>query len=115
MNLLKPCAPILILSCLLTGCSKKQAGSSSSASASSDKSGSNGASTQDQPDSSAKGGAQANDIVKIAAQDQARAGIQTAYVLVQRTPRTLSVAGQVAMDEQHTSHLGTIAGHCMTG
>lgn len=30
-------------------------------------------------------------------------------MLVQRTPRTLSVAGQVALDEQHTSHLGTIA------
>ena len=62
-----------------------------------------------QPDKSAKGGAQANDVVRIPLQDQQRAGIQTAYVLVQRTPRTLSVAGQVMMDEQHTSHLGTIA------
>lgn len=42
-------------------------------------------------------------------QDQQRAGIQTAFVLVQRMPRTLSVAGQVVLDEQHTSHLGTIA------
>ena len=64
---------------------------------------------QDQPDKSSKGGAQANDIVKIPQQDQQRAGIQTAFVLVQRMPRTLSVAGQVVLDEQHTSHLGTVA------
>ncbi len=97
------------------GCSRKQDGdaspdkSSPGKSTSSDQSGSSASQTQDQPDKSAKGGAQANDIVKIPAEDQQRAGIQTAYVLVQRTPRALSVAGQVAMDEQHTSHLGAIA------
>ena len=101
--------PILMVACLLIGCSKKQAESGSSGSSSSDKSSASASNTQDQPDKSAKGGPQANDMVKIAAQDQQRAGIQTAFVLVQRTPRTLTVAGQVAMDEQHTSHLGTIA------
>ena len=109
MSRRKACVPSLMLMCLLSGCSKKHADSGSSGSSSSDKSGSAGSSTQDGPDKSAKGGAEANDIVKIPTQDQARVGIQTAYVLVQRTPRTLSVAGQVAMDEQHTSHLGTIA------
>ena len=100
---------LLLLPGLLAGCSKKQGDSASPGKSSSDKSGSSASSTQDQPDKSAKGGAQANDIVKIPAEDQQRAGIQLAYVLVQRTPRTLSVAGQVALDEQHTSHLGTIA------
>ena len=109
MNRLKSSVSLLMLACLLNGCSKKQADPGSSGSSSSDRSGSSASSTQDQPDKSAKGGAQANDIVKIPLQDQQRAGIQTAFVLVQRTPRTLSVAGQVALDEQHTSHLGTIA------
>ena len=109
MNRLRSSVPLLMLACLLNGCSKKQADPGSSGSSSSDKSGSSSSSTQDQPDKSAKGGAQANDIVKIPLPDQQRAGIQTAFVLVQRTPRTLSVAGQVALDEQHTSHLGTIA------
>ncbi len=109
MNRLRSSLHLLFLACLLTGCSKKQSNTGSSGSSSSDKSTSSASSTQDQPDKSAKGGAQANDTVKIPASDQQRAGIQTAYVLVQRTPRTLSVAGQVAMDEQHTSHLGTIA------
>ena len=109
MNRPKSSVSVLMLVFLLNGCSGKQADSGSSKSSSSDKSGSLASSTQDQPDRSATGGAQANDRVKIPAQDQQRAGIQVAYVLVQRTPRTLSVAGQVAMDEQHTSHLGTIA------
>jgi cobalt-zinc-cadmium efflux system membrane fusion protein len=109
LNRLTFCLPILFWACLLNGCSKKQSDGGSSGSSSSGKSGSSASSAQDQPDKSAKGGAQANDSVKIPAQDQQRAGIQTAYVLVQRTPRALSVAGQVAMDEQHTSHLGTIA------
>ena len=108
MNVLKYSLPLLILSGFLNGCSR-QGSNGSAGSSSSDKSGSAGSTAQDQQDRSAKGGAQANDTVKIPLQDQGRAGIQTAYVLVQHTPRTLSVAGQVAMDEQHTSHLGTIA------
>ncbi len=109
MNRLNFSAPLLMLVCLLNGCSKKQADAGSSGTSSSDKSGSSASGTQDKPDKSAKGGAQANDIVKIPLQDQQHAGIETAFVLVQRTPRALSVAGQVALDEQHTSHLGTIA------
>ena len=107
MNCLKSSLPLVMLTCLVTGCSKKQADAGGSGS--SDKSSSSAASTQDQPDKSAKGGAQANDIVRIPTEDQQRAGIQTAFVLVQRMPRMLSVAGQVAWDEQHTSHLGTVA------
>ena len=109
MNRLNFSLPLLIVIVLLNGCSKKRADDGSSASSSANNSGSSAASTQDHADKSAKGGAQANDVVKIPLQDQQRAGIQTAYVLVQRAPQTLSVAGQVAMDEQHTSHLGTIA------
>lgn len=103
MNRIGSSASLLLLACLVTGCSKTQAD------AGSDKSSSSRSSTQDQPDKTAKGGAQANDSVRIPLQDQQRTGIQTALVLVQRTPRMLSVAGQVALDEQHTSHLGAIA------
>ena len=90
---------------LLGGCSKK----SDSTTANSSSASSSASTNQDQPDKTAKGGAQANDIVRIPADDQRRAGIQIAYVLVQPMPRTLTVAGQVTMNEQHTSHLGTIA------
>ena len=100
---------LVFVACVVVGCSRKQGDASSSDKSSSGKSGSSASSTQGQPDKSAKGGAQANDIVEIPVADQQRAGIRTAYVLVQRTPRQLSVAGQVALDEQHTSHLGTIA------
>ncbi|MGI4853114.1 MAG: efflux RND transporter periplasmic adaptor subunit [Janthinobacterium lividum] len=99
---------LLLVLCLLAGCSK-QGRDSAGGSAGDSKSGGSASATQDKPDSSAKGGAQANDVVKIPVADQQRAGIQTAYVSVQRMPRTLVVAGQVEMDEQHTSHLGTVA------
>ena len=99
---------ILLATCLLAGCFKKQSNAGSSGKSSANN-GASPSSTQDQPDKSAKGGAQANDTVKIPLADQQKAGIKTAYVLVQRMPRALSVAGQVALDEQHTSHLGTIA------
>ena len=104
--------PCLVVTLMLSGCSKKsdsKPGGSSDKGSSSSSSGSSSASTQDKPDKSSKGGAQANDTVKISAEDQRRAGIQTDFVSVQHVPRTLSVAGQVVMDEQHTSHLGTIA------
>ncbi len=109
MKRLTFCLFILLTAGLLNSCSKKQGASSSQGGSSSEQSGSSAAGTQDQPDRSAKGGAQTNDVVEIPVQDQQHAGIQIAYVLVQRTPRTLSVVGQVAMDEQHTSHLGTVA------
>ncbi len=106
-------AAALVLACLSMGCSKKKADGSQAAKSSAGKSdsseGSQSGSTQDQPDKSAKGGAQANDIVKIPLEDQQRAGIRTEFVLVQRMPRTLSAAGQVVVDEQHTSHLGAVA------
>ncbi len=108
--MMRPKFPLLLLvACVVAGCSKRPSDAGPPGTSSSDKSGSSASSTQDQPDKSAQGGAQANDTVKIPIADQQRAGIQTAYVLVQRTSRQLSVAGQVAMDEQHTSHLGTIA------
>ncbi|CAN5727716.1 efflux RND transporter periplasmic adaptor subunit [soil metagenome] len=54
-------------------------------------------------------GTQASDTVKIAQDDQRRAGIAIATVEVRMMPRTLTVTGQVQMDEQHTSHIGAIA------
>ena len=47
--------------------------------------------------------------VKIEPQDQQKAGIVIAPVDVRTMPQLLTVAGQVAMDEQHTSHIGAIA------
>ncbi len=49
------------------------------------------------------------DVVKIAPADQAKAGIRIAPVQVRQVPRQLSVAGQVAMDERHTDHIGVLA------
>ncbi len=85
--------------------SKRKGNSGKSASGSAGSS----ADAEGKPDRSSEGGAQPNDVVKIPTEDQRRAGVQTEFVLVQRVPRSLSVAGQVAMDEQHTSHVGTIA------
>jgi cobalt-zinc-cadmium efflux system membrane fusion protein len=87
------------------GDAKKQAASGKSVSGSAGST----ADTEGKPDRSSEGGAQPNDVVRISAEDQRRGGVQTDYVLVQRVPRSLSVAGQVAMDELHTSHVGTIA------
>ena len=115
-----------VLMCFVAGC-KKDAGSDghsaaaekktgnpktsrSSKSGSADSSsGGSGSNAEGKPDKSSEGGAQPDDIVKIPTEDQRRAGIQTAFVLVQKIPRSLTVVGQVAMDEQHTSRLGTIS------
>ena len=47
--------------------------------------------------------------VKIEPDDQPKAGITVGSVEVRTMAQLLTVAGQVAMDEQHTSHVGTIA------
>lgn len=52
---------------------------------------------------------QSADTVKIETQDQQKAGILLAMVETRTMPRYLSVAGQVTMDEQHTSHIGAVA------
>ena len=49
------------------------------------------------------------DTIKIKAEDLSNAGIRIAAVVVRRMPQTLTVAGQVAMDEKHTSHIGVYA------
>lgn len=91
----------------LAGCSRKPAAGKKGDSA---KPGATSSSTAEgKPDKSSEGGAQPDDVVKIPLEDQSKSGIQTAYVLIQRVPRSLTVAGEVTMDEQHTSHLGTIA------
>jgi cobalt-zinc-cadmium efflux system membrane fusion protein len=105
---------VLLFLLVLTGCSKKSpdAGGATSGGKKGNvgKAGSSSSpSGEGKPDKSSEGGAQPNDIVKIPVEDQQRAGIQTIFVLVQRIPRSLSVVGQVVMDEQHTSHLGTIS------
>ena len=62
--------------------------------------------------SSAQGGEKKSenaDSVKIEQADQQRAGIVVSAVEVRTMPQSLTVAGQVQMDEQHTSHIGAIA------
>lgn len=49
------------------------------------------------------------DVVKIGADDQTRAGIQVAAVLVKSMPQVMTVVGQVAMDEKRTNHIGALA------
>lgn len=101
----------------LSSCSK--GGSASKVEASS---AGNGASAQNSnasnsnagPDASAKGSAPGSDSVQIALADQQRVGITVDPVEVRTEPRTLSVAAQVQMDEQHTSHIGAIADGIVT-
>ncbi|HEX4651308.1 MAG TPA: efflux RND transporter periplasmic adaptor subunit [Granulicella sp.] len=92
--------PLLLLCVTLAGCSGKttpppQDNSAATATQSTDK--------------SSNGGAQANDVVTISADGQHRVGIVVQPVEAQQIPRELTVAGQVQMDEQHTSHIGAIA------
>jgi membrane fusion protein, heavy metal efflux system len=49
------------------------------------------------------------DTIAISSADQHQAGIVLASVEVSPVPRTLTVAGQIGMDEKHTSQVGAIA------
>jgi membrane fusion protein, heavy metal efflux system len=101
----------LLLLCLaLAGCSKgKPSGDQVQAQGTSSADLSRGAAYSEATDKSGNGGAQSNDVVKISADAQRRVGIQVQAVMMQQVPRELTVAGQVQIDEEHTSHLGTIA------
>jgi cobalt-zinc-cadmium efflux system membrane fusion protein len=99
----------LLLLCLaLVGCSKNKPSGDQAQVASSANSAKDASSSED-IDKSSNGGARNNDLVKISADAQRRVGIQVEAVVTQELPRELTVAGQVQMDEEHTSHLGTIA------
>lgn len=92
--------PLLLLCVTLAGCSGKKNPPAPDNSA---------ASAAESTDKSSNGGAQANDVVTITPDGQHRVGIVVQPVEAQQIPRELTVAGQVQMDEQHTSHLGTLA------
>ena len=96
------CAALLIVLCL-TACSKKSGDAPDSKSSS--QQGGSGASSSGQD----KKQQQDPGTVKIEPQDQQKAGITLAPVDVRTMPQLLTVAGQVTMDEQHTSHIGAIA------
>ena len=109
---------ILSLSLLLLtliGCSKPGGSGEKSGADSSTKGkqeggkGSQGAQDSGKGGKSGDAGAQISDVVMISTDDQRRAGIQVAAVEVRSEPQQLVVAGQVAMDELHTAHIGTIA------
>src|ERR1700736_2652756 len=65
-------------------------------------------------DISATGAARRSDSVQITLADHQRVGIMVAPVEVRSVPRILRVAGQVQMDEQHTSHIGAVADGIVT-
>jgi cobalt-zinc-cadmium efflux system membrane fusion protein len=99
----------LLLLCLaLAGCSEGKPGGGQAQGALSGDSPKETASSE-ATDKSSNGGAQSNDVVKISADAQRRAGIQVQAVETRQVSRELTVAGQVQIDEEHTSHLGTIA------
>lgn len=56
-----------------------------------------------------KDGSVPADTVRIAREDQGRAGIRIEAVIFRSMPRLLTVTGQVAMDEKHTEHIGALA------
>jgi cobalt-zinc-cadmium efflux system membrane fusion protein len=111
MKYLNQIAVLVMLTMAISGCKKKSDSASNGGkdSGSSQSSSAQTADSKGKSDKSGEGGAQPSDIVQIPSEDQSRAGIQVNYVTVEQVPRSLSVAGQVGMDEQHTSHLGTIA------
>lgn len=104
----------------LSGCHRDGGGSSSSSdSKSSGKQGGSGSASGgsgsggSSSSSGGEGGGETKQAqpgsVKIAPEDQTKAGIELAQVEVRTMPQLLTVTGQIAMDEQHTSHLGAIA------
>jgi len=101
---------LLFLCLLLAGCSKdKPSEGQAQGQAASSGGSTKEAASVETTDKSSNGGAQGNDVVKISADAQRRVGIQIEAVATQQVARELTVAGQVQIDEQHTSHLGTIA------
>lgn len=101
----------LLLVCLaLAGCSKgTPSGGQAQAQGAPSGASSKDAAYSEGTDKSSNGGAQSNDVVKISVDAQRRVGIQVQAVVTQQVPRELTVAGQVQIDEEHTSHLGMIA------
>lgn len=107
---------LLVTSLLcLTACSKKEGakggGASSGAKkqASSDSKSGAGGSSDTSGGAGKKAASDSPDTVKIEQADQQRGGISVAPVEVRSMPQLLTVAGQVQMDEAHTSHVGAIA------
>ncbi len=116
---MKSIFPAITVALILTGCHRETTGSAPDAKSSNkqgtsatDSAGSGSASANSSSagaDSGGKSKQAEPGSVKIELQDQSKAGIQIASVEVRTMPQLLTVTGQVAMDEQHTSHLGAIA------
>ncbi len=100
---------VLLAALCLSGCSRKP--ESKSEAKSSEKGKDSGGKSGASDGGNGGGDKQQQDpgTVKIATEDQGKAGIRVATVEVRTMPRLLTVSGQVAMDEQHTSHIGAIA------
>jgi membrane fusion protein, heavy metal efflux system len=106
----RSCICLIILSVALNGCSsKKSTGGEGQDQGAASSSSAKVAGSQEGTDKSGKGVPQSRDMVNISTEDQRRVGIQVQPVVAQQVPRALSVTGQVEMDEQQTSHVGTIA------
>jgi multidrug efflux pump subunit AcrA (membrane-fusion protein) len=102
---------LVLIACLgLSSCSKGVNATDKGASAQTSSGvSSNGSVDTRSGEKTATGAPHSSDSVKISREDQRRVGITIAPVEMRTIPRVLTVAGQVQMDEQHTSHLGTIA------
>ena len=93
---------LLVLLCV-SGCSKKQGDTPDAKSSSKQGSSASGGSGD------AKQGHAEPGTVKIEQANQPKAGIVIADIEARTMPQVLTVPGQVAMDDAHTSHIGAIA------
>lgn len=90
---------LLVGACCLAGCHKESEGS-----------GTKDAGKQSGSEGSGESKQQLDPgTVKIERQNQSKAGISIAAVEVRTMPRVLTVTGQVAMNDQQTSHIGALA------
>jgi multidrug efflux pump subunit AcrA (membrane-fusion protein) len=100
----------LLLACLVfTGCDSHKPGAAQSQGQLTNQSTNQSVAPSSSTDKSSNGGAQSNDVVKVSEEAQRHVGIQVQAIETQQVARVLSVAGQVQMDEQDTSHVGMIA------
>ena len=102
-------ALILAVCIGLTACSKRVAAGGNSDSTQTNHASSAAASSSAAAGEKTATGDAQPDTVRITRDEQQRVGIKVATVAVRSVPSVLTVAGQVQMDEEHTSHLGTIA------
>ena len=107
MTMRDPWAAMLAASLLLAGC--HGGGGDAKAAAGSAQPQSSGSSSAGASNASGDQSAAPVDTVKVSMEQQQKVGIAVATVAVRAIPQSLTVTGQVAMDEKHTNHIGALA------